>query len=444
MRARWFVLASLCSAVGVGCEREIVPEPYVPTGAHDAYRHSLVESGLGETALGRDWQKVGDTALRSPVDVEAPFKESIYVDSDRAFAASYRFDVLRGQRIEIQLALEPASDWRIYLDLFREPDQPGKPAVHVASGGKGDLRLAFEPREDGRYLLRLHSELLRGGGCVLEIRNVASLDFPVAGHDTSSIGSTFGAEREAGRRVHHGVDIFARRHTDVLATSDARVRRVDEWKLGGNIIWLEDPDRGLRIYFAHLQTQEVEQGAWVKAGERIGTVGNSGNARTTPPHLHFGVYVRGEGPIDPYPFLHQSTRKPRDVQVTLSNLGQWIRTKQQRVALRPRPGGDPVIEEIGEHTPLYVAGGSSRSYRVVLPNGLVGYVAEDETESLSDPVDEIVIAVSTGMLDRPAADATVIQRIDAGATLDVLAKYASYVWVDSAHPRPAWIETSSP
>jgi murein DD-endopeptidase MepM/ murein hydrolase activator NlpD len=431
--------ACLCVLVLAACQPEIVPGPYVPTDAHDAYRHSLVASGLGETALGRDWQEAGESALRSPIDIDAPFKETIYVDATRAFATTYRFSVVRGQRTEIQLSLQPTSDWRIYLDLFREPDPPDTSHVHVASGGEGDLRLAFEPRRDGRYVLRLHSELLRGGSCTIEIRNVASLDFPVAGHDTSSIGSAFGAEREAGRREHHGVDIFAKRHTDVLATSRARVRRVDEWKLGGNIIWLEDPERNLRLYFAHLQTQDVEEGAWVEAGERIGTVGNSGNARTTSPHLHFGIYVRGEGPIDPHPFLRQPSREPRDVRVRLDHLGQWLRTKRERVVLRPNPGGEPPLDEIPRHTPLFIAGGSSHSYRVVTPSGLVGYVAENETESLTESVAELALVTTTPVLDRPTSDGAVVREVAAGTTLDVLARYADYVWVDSDARRPAWV-----
>jgi murein DD-endopeptidase MepM/ murein hydrolase activator NlpD len=428
--------------VASGCQPEIVPEPYVPTSAHDAYRHALVEAGLTETALGRDWRKAGEAALRSPVEIAAPFRETVYVDPTQAFAAGYRFSVVRGQRTEIQLTIEPASDWRIYLDLFREPDEPGQAPVHVASGGEGDLRLAFEPRRDGDYLLRLHSELLRGGSCTFEIRNVASLEFPVAGHDTSAIGSTFGAPREAGRRSHHGVDIFARRHTEVLATSDARVRRVDEWKLGGNVIWLEDPERNIRLYFAHLQTQDVEEGVWVQAGDRIGTVGNSGNARTTPPHLHFGVYVRGEGPIDPYPFLHQPRREPRPVRVTLENLGTWVRTKDDRVSLRPRPGADPPLGEVPRHTPVFVSAGASRSYRVTLPNGLAGYVAESETEPLTDSIDAMELARETHVLDRPATDAAVMRRVGAGDTVDVLARFGNYAWVDVDLPRPAWIRTA--
>jgi peptidoglycan LD-endopeptidase LytH len=34
------------------------------------------------------------------------------------------------------------------------------------------------------------------------------------------------------------------------------------------------------------------------------------NARTTPPHLHFGIYVRGEGAVDPWPFLHRPSAIP--------------------------------------------------------------------------------------------------------------------------------------
>ncbi|MGH9324930.1 MAG: M23 family metallopeptidase, partial [Vicinamibacteria bacterium] len=304
--ALFLVLAS------TACKREIVPEPYAPTGAHDAYRHALEQAGLHRTALGRDWAKAAEAALRSPVEVRSPFEETFHVDPAEAFGLGYKFLVKRGQRTEVKLEVDPPSDWRIFLDLFRNPESD-EGIEQVASGGEGDMRLAFEPRRDGEYLLRVQSELLRGGSCTVIIRNVPSLEFPVAGIDSRAIGSSFGAAREGGRRSHHGVDIFAPRGTEVRAPSRARVRRVDDWKLGGRVIWLEDPERDLRLYFAHLETQEVVEGAWVAPGDRIGTVGNSGNARTTPPHLHFGIYVRGEGPVNPHPFLHhpRETAPPR-------------------------------------------------------------------------------------------------------------------------------------
>jgi murein DD-endopeptidase MepM/ murein hydrolase activator NlpD len=61
---------------------------------------------------------------------------------------------------------------------------------------------------------------------------------------------------------------------------------------------------GMRLYYAHLDTQLVVPGQFVRAGEPIGTVGNTGNAITTPPHLHFGVYWRQRGGArDPSAFL---------------------------------------------------------------------------------------------------------------------------------------------
>jgi hypothetical protein len=52
----------------------------------------------------------------------------------------------------------------------------------------------------------------------------------------------------------------------------------------------------------------------VRAGETLGFVGNTGNAITTPPHLHFGVHRLVPGSflgIDPVPFLKKSRTVPR-------------------------------------------------------------------------------------------------------------------------------------
>ena len=90
----------LSLVVTAACKREIVPEPYAPTGAHDAYRHALEQAGLHRTALGRDWAKAAEDALRSPVPVEAPFEETFHVDSAEAFALGYRFSVKRARIVD--------------------------------------------------------------------------------------------------------------------------------------------------------------------------------------------------------------------------------------------------------------------------------------------------------------------------------------------------------
>ena len=373
-------------AVLGACRREIVPQAYVPTGAHDAYRHGLVQAGLDRTALGRDWAKAAELALRTPTEVAAPFEETFYVDPGRAFALGYRFSVKRGQRTEVKIEIDPPSDWRVFLDLFRAAEGGDEGPEPVATGGEGDQRLAFEPRKDGEYLLRVQSELLRGGTGTIRIRNVASLEFPVAGLGSQAIGSSFGAPREGGRRSHHGVDIFAPRGTEVRATSRARVRRVDEWKLGGRVVWLEDPERDLRLYFAHLETQEVVEGTWVAPGDRIGTVGNSGNARTTPPHLHFGIYVRGEGPIDPHPFLYQPPLSPAPLRVERASLGRWVRARSEGLPLLARPGRkEPRLRELSPGDPLRVWGATGSILRVEAPGGTMGFVASRDTVATEAP-----------------------------------------------------------
>ncbi|MFW6198437.1 MAG: M23 family metallopeptidase, partial [Acidobacteriota bacterium] len=315
-------LIALVVALGllvVGCsDEEIVPEPYLPSDAWDAYRHGLEQAGLLDTALGEDWRAAAAAALESPVRVELPYREVGYLETRAAEAVGYRFRVLRGQRVEVVLQVEAEEPMRVFLDAFRprpeqERGEQEGALVPIASAPEGERRLYFEARRDAEYVVRIQPELLRGGRYELTILADASLQFPVQGLDTSAIQSAFGAPRDAGRRSHHGVDIFAERNTPVLAAADALVRRVGETPVGGRVVWLYDRERSLHLYYAHLESHEVEERQEVAAGEIVGRVGNSGNARTTPPHLHFGIYVRGEGPRDPDPFLRRVHREPASV-----------------------------------------------------------------------------------------------------------------------------------
>lgn len=112
---------------------------------------------------------------------------------------------------------------------------------------------------------------------------------------------TWGAARSGGRR-HEGIDIFAKRNTPILSTTDGLVVFVGTNSLGGNVISILGPGRQ-RHYYAHLEQQApLREGQWVNKGDIVGYVGNSGNATSTPPHVHYGIYTPS-GAINPYPML---------------------------------------------------------------------------------------------------------------------------------------------
>jgi murein DD-endopeptidase MepM/ murein hydrolase activator NlpD len=132
------------------------------------------------------------------------------------------------------------------------------------------------------------------------------LPVPVAGVPARALRDTWDGTRSEGRR-HEGIDIFARRGTAVLSSTEGIVTQVGTNRLGGRVVWVTGPG-GQRHYYAHLERYaDVAAGMRVEAGRVLGYVGNSGNAQRTPPHLHYGVYQMG-GAINPYPLLRAAPR----------------------------------------------------------------------------------------------------------------------------------------
>ena len=112
---------------------------------------------------------------------------------------------------------------------------------------------------------------------------------------------TWGAARASGRR-HEGTDIMAPRGAKELAYTDGVVSREHSNTLGGIVLWL-DGDNGDQYYYAHLSGYAVPPGTRVRAGQHIGAVGNTGDARYTAPHLHFEVHPGGGAAVNPYPYV---------------------------------------------------------------------------------------------------------------------------------------------
>ena len=132
------------------------------------------------------------------------------------------------------------------------------------------------------------------------------LAFPVAG-SRSKIKDKWGASRGGGIRKHKGIDIHARKGTPLVAVCDGVIVEKAHTPIGGKTLWLKSSQHGWKAYYAHLDKQYVKEGQRVKKGQVIGTVGNTGNARTTPSHLHFGI-AGGKGWVNPLPYVKNASK----------------------------------------------------------------------------------------------------------------------------------------
>jgi len=436
----------LLSTVGVDWGRplESVREFFRDPTPHEQYLMGLVQSGLATSALGQQWMAAARTALERPLATDLPYQEEGFFPQDEPSALGYRFSLRRGQRltVTVQLVSPEASDTRLFVDLFRAAPDSLQPPVHVLSTMPGDP-LEFEPRRMGEYLLRIQPELLRSGRFRVAIENDAVLEFPVPGRTTQSIGSFFGDPREGGRREHHGVDIFAPRGTPVVAAAEAYVSSVDTTTVGGRVIWLRDSRRGASLYYAHLNEILTERGARVRPGDTIGRVGNTGNARTTPPHLHFGLYFRREGPFDPWDYLYQPSGEMVPVEVQLAELGQWVRVREEAIHLRDRPAsGAQVVTELPRHTAVRVVGGVGTWYRVKLPDGGSGFVAGRLTEEIREPLWLERVAHVQDLQEDPVPGAPVVDHLPDGIDLPVLGTFGNFLYVVAPNGRAGWMSAT--
>jgi len=415
------------------CKEEKVPEPFYPKNDHEAYEKALENANLLNTALGQEWLNSAEKALNSPEAIELPYEEAFYVDNKSALAMGYQFDAKRGQKIQISISEIAADSMKRFVDLFRIEENN---IVHIASADSTGQLLGFEPRKDARYVLRFQSELLRGGSFKITFENVPSLAFPVAGRTHHSIGSIWGDERDGGRRSHEGVDIFAPRGTPVVAPTEGIVKEADERGIGGKVVWLADSKRSQTLYFAHLNDWNVKKGDHVKVGDTLGFVGNTGNARTTPPHLHFGIYSRGA--MNPIHHLKPSGRQLKQVESDLDWLGLEMRMKS-RTKLYADLKFKKELEVIEKDQIAQVMAIDTDNCRVILPNGQIGYIKKRSLTKDLSPIIRLVADFDMALLFKPDLN-SFIGHITKNESLDVIGKSLDYLLVKTSSGKMGWIK----
>ncbi len=129
--------------------------------------------------------------------------------------------------------------------------------------------------------------------------SVASGDWVCPVQGPRAFSNDWGQPRSGGRR-HQGNDILSPRGTPVVASVSGTVRAHSS-SLGGLSYYLNGDD-GNTYFGTHLDSLSGASGR-VAQGAVLGTVGDSGNARGGPTHLHFEIHPGGGAPVNPYPTL---------------------------------------------------------------------------------------------------------------------------------------------
>ncbi len=405
---------------------------------HEQYGHSLKEARLDRSALGTDWLAAGERALRDSLNITIPYRESGYFSASKAFAAGYRLSAQRGDRFLVRVNTQGQKETQVFIDVFA---LESRNRTTLVAASKADTSvLAWEPRKTQTYLIRIQPELLRTGRYTLSITREPALSFPVQGRDSRQISSFFGASRDAGRRRHEGVDIFAPKGTPALAAVDGVISGVSTSSLGGNVAFLTDNERAIRLYYAHLDRWNVRNGQRVSVGDTVGFVGNTGNARTTGPHLHFGIYGFNDGATDPLPFIRLGRGAANQSLLSASRLGDSVRVMATRTVVRLSPGSDaPVLRTLPKSAALTIIGGTETWLRVELPDGLTGYVASNTTEPEKRPLRRFILSTPLSLLDAADGRAAPIRTLPAGSAVDVLATANSFQLVRDMTGQTGWV-----
>ena len=431
MMTKSFLLLSVL--VLTGCHGfKSIKTVFTKTSPHEQYVESLKKAGLLNASMTQAWMAAGKRAFEDSVIIHVPFSESGFFKASAPEARSYRFTARDGQSIAIEAVSKSREEAQLFLDLFvLEGDKWERIAWADST-----LALGYEFDEDRECILRLQPELLASAWYGIRIAVTPVLVNPVYGASNRSIRSLYGASRDNGRRLHEGVDIFAPRGTPVIAPADGYISRVGNSKLGGKVVWMRDRKRRHSYYFAHLDSQMVQPGMRVSRGHVLGLVGNTGNAKYTPPHLHFGIYEYGSK--DPLYYIHRYEAAAA-VEVDTAFVQQPFKVRAKKTALRTGPSaGLPAKADLRRDTYVNVIGQTEGWYRIELPDDTEGFLPKKYVVPLADGR-RVKLDTAQVLLSQMRPDAAPIATLTEDTAIEILAHFERYRFVKTEEGTAGWL-----
>ena len=402
-----------------------------PATPHQAYERKLISAGLDKTAIGTKWINNAQQSLQKAVEIKLPYQETGYFSAEKNEAIAFKFQLLKGQKLQVNLNRKPIENFMIYSDLF---EVDGANYKSLASADTLGFNIQLDAEQSGTYILRLQPELLGSGEFTLAITSGASLDFPLKSANRSSIKSLWGVDRDKGARRHEGIDIFAPLRTPVLAVADGTVTRVNTNNLGGKVVWFRPQNKNYTLYYAHLDEQTVTDGQAVVLGDTLGLMGTTGNAKGGLPHLHLGIYTNG-GAVDPLPFVDPTVQTPPKIISSTAALNTTMRTNAAVKLLV-----DSQLLSLKTGTIVRVNAASQNNYRVELPDGKFSYIANNKLNETTKPLRTLKVNVAEqALFDNPEPTAAVKSILKNGEVVSVIGAFENYQLVVNENNIVGWM-----
>ncbi|MCE6988268.1 M23 family metallopeptidase [Dyadobacter sp. CY323] len=359
---------------------------WFPVTPKEHYEKELLKNKLEKTIAGQTWFRVGEEVLSDSVFSVAPYQERFFL-GDSIPAQAIKLKIPEGRRLIITPLREDTLS-KLFVELYKVKGNGKTQRLDYLS--ENGQSLTYDNHEQDTLLLRLQTGLNENLAVTLTLATLPSLGFPVAGHSMSDVISYWGMERDAGARSHEGIDIRAKRGTPVISAQNGFVTQTGTNNLGGKVVFVSSMASPYSIYYAHLDSQLVSMGQRVVQGDTLGLVGNTGNAITTSPHLHFGIYARGSGAVNPLPFINDRKEKLPGLPEKSRWLGDTVTIKRKANLYTSAQFQDSGrIAALPANTSVRIIGEMGKGFRVQLRNGTKGYIPTVPLSEVKKDISEL-------------------------------------------------------
>jgi hypothetical protein len=203
------------------------------------------------------------------------------------------------------------------------------------------------------------------------------------------------------------------------------------------VVWLRPDGKDYTLYYAHLDEQLAQPGQSVQPGDTIGLVGNTGNAISTSPHLHFGIYT-SSGAVDPLPFVDPVVKNPAKITAPVNIMESLARTAKPAKLYSTPNAASASTQTLEGNTVVIVEAATAAWYKVRLPDGARGFVPAslvDEAKKGRKFTPKEALAIT----DAPEAGAPEKTSLSAGEEVSILGTFGNYYLVRKGTTAEGWI-----